>query len=326
MAAGGGGTSQIPSGFTYLGQFLDHDLTFDKTTVMLGTTISPTASAPGALAEPRPRLALRRRPAGPRVGQVLRVRRHAPEGRQDGRRRRHPGQARLRPAARRRLERGRQAQGDHPRPSQRREPRRRADPRGDDPLPQSRARQPARRAPRSPAFRPGARAGHQALPVDGPHRLPAADLPAQRGRQRLQPGPQGVRGRRDPDRRADDADRVLGRRLPARPLDDPRRLQLEQDLRQRLRHARLPVHLLGARRQPRRWPAAPEQLDRRLAAPLRLRRVRPREPDRAGRQVQPREGDRHPPRRPARQPAGRRRSAAPGSRSTTRAATSPSAT
>jgi Animal haem peroxidase len=43
MAAGGGGTSQIPSGFTYLGQFLDHDLTFDKTTVMLGTTVSPTA-------------------------------------------------------------------------------------------------------------------------------------------------------------------------------------------------------------------------------------------------------------------------------------------
>jgi hypothetical protein len=43
MAAGGGGTSQIPSGFTYLGQFLDHDLTFDKTAVMLGTTVSPTA-------------------------------------------------------------------------------------------------------------------------------------------------------------------------------------------------------------------------------------------------------------------------------------------
>ncbi len=42
MAAGGGGTSQVPSGFTYLGQFLDHDLTFDKTTVMLGTTVSPT--------------------------------------------------------------------------------------------------------------------------------------------------------------------------------------------------------------------------------------------------------------------------------------------
>ena len=41
MAAGGGGTSQIPSGFTYLGQFLDHDLTFDKTNVMLGDTVSP---------------------------------------------------------------------------------------------------------------------------------------------------------------------------------------------------------------------------------------------------------------------------------------------
>src|SRR3954467_4563674 len=41
MAAGGGGTSQIPSGFTYLGQFLDHDLTFDKTDVMLGVNVSP---------------------------------------------------------------------------------------------------------------------------------------------------------------------------------------------------------------------------------------------------------------------------------------------
>src|SRR4051812_19429353 len=41
MAAGGGGTSQIPSGFTYLGQFLDHDLTFDKTNVMLGVNVSP---------------------------------------------------------------------------------------------------------------------------------------------------------------------------------------------------------------------------------------------------------------------------------------------
>ena len=36
MASGGGETSTIPSGFTYLGQFIDHDLTFDKTTVTLG--------------------------------------------------------------------------------------------------------------------------------------------------------------------------------------------------------------------------------------------------------------------------------------------------
>jgi hypothetical protein len=41
MAAGGGGSSQIPAGFTYLGQFVDHDLTFDKTSVMLGESVSP---------------------------------------------------------------------------------------------------------------------------------------------------------------------------------------------------------------------------------------------------------------------------------------------
>jgi Animal haem peroxidase len=41
MAAGGGGASQIPAGFTYLGQFIDHDLTFDKTKVMLGENVSP---------------------------------------------------------------------------------------------------------------------------------------------------------------------------------------------------------------------------------------------------------------------------------------------
>jgi Animal haem peroxidase len=41
MARAGGGSSGIPAGFTYLGQFIDHDLTFDKTTVMLGTSITP---------------------------------------------------------------------------------------------------------------------------------------------------------------------------------------------------------------------------------------------------------------------------------------------
>jgi hypothetical protein len=41
MTAGGGGASQIPAGFTYLGQFIDHDLTFDKTNVMLGTNVMP---------------------------------------------------------------------------------------------------------------------------------------------------------------------------------------------------------------------------------------------------------------------------------------------
>jgi hypothetical protein len=41
MAAGGGGASGIPAGFTYLGQFTDHDLTFDRTAVTLGTSVTP---------------------------------------------------------------------------------------------------------------------------------------------------------------------------------------------------------------------------------------------------------------------------------------------
>ena len=42
MAAGGGRAGPIPAGFTYLGQFIDHDLTFDRTQVMLGANISAT--------------------------------------------------------------------------------------------------------------------------------------------------------------------------------------------------------------------------------------------------------------------------------------------
>jgi hypothetical protein len=42
MTVGGGGASGIPAGYTYLGQFADHDLTFDKTNVMLGDHVSPT--------------------------------------------------------------------------------------------------------------------------------------------------------------------------------------------------------------------------------------------------------------------------------------------
>jgi hypothetical protein len=41
MVTAGGGLSPIPAGFTYLGQFVDHDLTFDKTNVMLGENVSP---------------------------------------------------------------------------------------------------------------------------------------------------------------------------------------------------------------------------------------------------------------------------------------------
>src|SRR5215212_3394462 len=41
MARAGGGSSGIPAGYTYLGQFLDHDLTFDKTDVMFGASVTP---------------------------------------------------------------------------------------------------------------------------------------------------------------------------------------------------------------------------------------------------------------------------------------------
>jgi hypothetical protein len=41
MPSEGGAASDIPAGFTYLGQFVDHDLTFDKTQVMLGEDVSP---------------------------------------------------------------------------------------------------------------------------------------------------------------------------------------------------------------------------------------------------------------------------------------------
>ncbi len=41
MTAGGSADGTIPAGYTYLGQFIDHDLTFDKTKVALGTGVSP---------------------------------------------------------------------------------------------------------------------------------------------------------------------------------------------------------------------------------------------------------------------------------------------
>jgi hypothetical protein len=41
MTAGGGVQGKLPAGFTYLGQFVDHDLTFDKTEVSFGETVTP---------------------------------------------------------------------------------------------------------------------------------------------------------------------------------------------------------------------------------------------------------------------------------------------
>ena len=41
MVVGGGGAGRIPAGYTYLGQFVDHDLTMDRTDVALGEDVSP---------------------------------------------------------------------------------------------------------------------------------------------------------------------------------------------------------------------------------------------------------------------------------------------
>jgi hypothetical protein len=41
MIVEGGGNGNIPAGYTYLGQFIDHDLTMDRTTVMLGDDVRP---------------------------------------------------------------------------------------------------------------------------------------------------------------------------------------------------------------------------------------------------------------------------------------------
>jgi hypothetical protein len=41
MIGPSGRTSRVPAGYTYLGQLVDHDLTFDKTVVALGDQVSP---------------------------------------------------------------------------------------------------------------------------------------------------------------------------------------------------------------------------------------------------------------------------------------------
>ena len=41
MVSEGGGVGAVPAGYTYLGQFIDHDLTMDRTTVMLGEDVRP---------------------------------------------------------------------------------------------------------------------------------------------------------------------------------------------------------------------------------------------------------------------------------------------
>ena len=282
IVVGGGGDSQIPAGFTYLGQFVDHDLTFDKTSVMLGEDVSPAellqARSPSldldslygaGPADPASEKFYEADGVHLKMGKTL-----AAEG--------LPGMEGF----------------DLPRGAGTTAAAKRKaiipDPRNDENLAVAQTHLamirfhnrvvdtlPGLRAP-GPPFREGASEGHEALPVDAPHRLPPADLRGGRREQRVQQREEGVRGRRAGDRCPDDADRVLRGRLPARSLHDPQGVRLEQHLRQRLRHARLPLHVLRRQRHTRRRFAPSEQLDRGLPAPLRLQRGRPSGPRRPG--------------------------------------------
>ncbi len=156
------------------------------------------------------------------------------------------------------------------------------------------------------------------------------DLPARRGRRRLQERPQADPARRDPDGHPDDADRVLGGCLPARAQHGPRRVQLEQPLPRHRGHPRLHVPVLRHGRRPRGREAAARQLDRRLATDVRLPGRRQARPGRARERRELRDAHRHPPHRPARLAARRAPSAATTTsgrcRATWPSATSPAPT
>jgi hypothetical protein len=62
MTAGSRRAGRIPAGYTYLGQFVDHDLTFDKTKVTLGERVPPAQLVRARRGEGRVR------PAPPRDG------------------------------------------------------------------------------------------------------------------------------------------------------------------------------------------------------------------------------------------------------------------
>ncbi len=178
-----GPDGRIPAGYTYLGQFLDHDLTMDRTQGRLGDEVDLADLRQGR----SPSLDLdslygaRPRRRGGR--EVLQGRRPAPEAGQER------TVQRPRPAPCRARAGGRPAQGGDPGPPQRREPGHRPDPRRDDELPQPGGRPAARQREEEvepPAVPARAAAGDAALPVAGPARLPAAHLRPQGRQRRLQ--------------------------------------------------------------------------------------------------------------------------------------------
>ena len=93
------GPGAIPAGYTYLGQFIDHDLTFDKSDLMEGANISPAT----LLQSRSPSLDLDSLygdgPADPALGAPYQADGIASEDGRGGRRRRPAPTCRARPRA-----------------------------------------------------------------------------------------------------------------------------------------------------------------------------------------------------------------------------------
>ena len=230
MVTGGGGDGRIPAGYTYLGQFVDHDLTMDPSGLKLTGEVSPAEMVQNR----SPRLDLDSLygagPGDPESAKLyeadglhMKVGTTIPaEGvkAKPGHDLPRVGKGGLK-ASQQGADRG---------PAKRREPDRGADPPCDDQLPQQGRLQGADKPPSGTALQPDPTAGDPALPVDAAPRLPAADLPALGGQRRVQQGPQAGRAGRRTYRHTDDAAGVLGRGIPARAQHDPQRVQLERQV------------------------------------------------------------------------------------------------
>ena len=268
----------MPAGYTYLGQFIDHDLTMDVTDVEPRRGRLAGRAAPGALA------------AASTSTRCTAPGRPTPESAKfyeaDGLHLKTGDTVRAGPD--RREGRPRPAAGRHGR---RREAKRKAlipDPRNDenlivaqthlamirfhnrvvDKLPAS--------TPPGAEVPPGAQDGDAALPVADPARLPAADRRRRTSSTTCSPTGASWSSRRRPRPTCPTMPiefSVAG--VPARAQHGPRGVRLEPPVPRRRRVALLHVRLLGARRRhPRRQRQARQQLDRRLAADVRLPRRR----------------------------------------------------
>ncbi len=190
MVKEGGGDGDIPAGYTYLGQFIDHDLTMDRTSVILGEDVRPVDMLQGR----SPRLDLDS-VYGNGPGDALSAKFYGADGlhlqtgatiaARTGRREAATtcrGWARARQAAKR--------MALIP------------DPRNDENLIVAQThlamihfhnrvldKVPAS-VPDTAEVHPGTQEGHAALPVDDPPRLPAANLPPRDARRRLHQRPQ----------------------------------------------------------------------------------------------------------------------------------------